>query len=107
MEVGIQDDSMKLICELFKNNSNLIEIDLSKTKAKPQSFFEMMEILKMNKRLRYVNISNNLLINLDFSCNSSEMLRQEQKIIDNLLYFIKRSPSLLHLNISNTGLNDN
>ena len=77
VEVGIQDDSMKLICELFKNNSNLIEIDLSKTKAKPQSFLEMMEILKMNKRLRYVNISNNLLINLDFSCNSSEMLRQE------------------------------
>jgi hypothetical protein len=35
VDVGIQDDSMKYICELFKNNSNLVKINLSKTNAKP------------------------------------------------------------------------
>ena len=42
VEVGIQDDSMKQICELLENNSSLIEIDISKSKARPQSFLEIL-----------------------------------------------------------------
>jgi hypothetical protein len=55
---------MKLINKLLIDNQNLIDIDLSKTKAKPSSFLLLLNKINQNKKLRYVNLSNNQLVNI-------------------------------------------
>ena len=57
---------MELICEFFENNSNLIDIDLSKTKSKSNSFLKLLNKIYLNKKLRYVNLSNNNLMNMEY-----------------------------------------
>lgn len=57
---------MELICEFFQNNSNLIDIDLSKKKSNSNSFLKLLNKIYQNKKLRYVNLSNNNLMNFEY-----------------------------------------
>ena len=71
----------------------LNEIDVSWCNFGPKGMNSFIQNISINRKLQYVNLSWN-------------KLEMDEEQIQNLCSFIKYNPSLIHMDLSNTGLKE-
>ena len=90
MRAKLNEISLTLLNEIVQANPYLIAIDLSWNELLGPSLVEFVDTLRSVKRVQYLNLSwNNLEID---------------EVVENIYTLLKTSRSLLHLDLTSTGL---
>jgi len=99
VKANLNSTTFSHLVTFFKQSLHLCEIDLTWCEVQQSSWLPFFEVLKDNKKLTYLNLACNRLFD-----NTNQ--EQTQTQMEQLVIFIKRNPSLVHVNLQNCDLDE-
>lgn len=74
VNVKINEESFDYICDFVQKSDTLEELDISWAAVRPRKMARLLKILSTNKKMKQINLSNNMLFQESKETRASEPL---------------------------------
>lgn len=112
VNVKINEESFDTLCDLVYYSDTLEELDISWAAVRPKKMAQLLKILADNKKIKTINLSNNMLFQesketpMDEPLTGELQTEEDKVCMEYLCNFLKRNKKLQHVDLSYTGFNE-
>ena len=107
LEIGrapISKEMMVKLADYMQSSKHIEELDLSWNSLHPASFTYFLKRLQENKRLSFLNLSHNNIV--ESQLGSLHMSENMAMVAESLLRFVRVDKRLIHLDLTQTNLSE-